>query len=211
MRVLLILLLFIVIHSITITQTVKRACKNFFGEIFVRVFYRALYNTISFITVGVAFYVIQQQLDRQLWIAPGWLRWAMHGIQAAGLVFGMRAFQYLDIWEFMGLRQIWRYVVRRDVAGNDEGLRLNKLVTEGVYGIVRHPLYLSGIVLFTFNPFVTVNRLTVTIIADLYFIFGMFIEERRFLKIFGDQYYEYMKHVPRFVPKLTSRKKSRLA
>jgi len=33
----------------------------------------------------------------------------------------------------------------------------------------------------------------------------MFIEEQRFLKIFGDQYREYMKKVPRMVPRLFPR------
>jgi protein-S-isoprenylcysteine O-methyltransferase Ste14 len=47
-----------------------------------------------------------------------------------------------------------------------------------------------------------VNGLTITVLADLYFIFGMFIEERRFLKIFGEQYREYMKQVPRMVPRI---------
>ena len=38
-------------------------------------------------------------------------------------------------------------------------------------------------------PRLTVNRLAITALADLYFVFGMFVEERRFVKIFGDQYW----------------------
>jgi len=71
-----------------------------------------------------------------------------------------------------------------------------------VYGIVRHPLYVAGLIIFTFSPNFTVNGLTITVLADLYFIFGMFIEERRFLKIFGEQYREYMTKVPRMLPRL---------
>jgi len=66
-------------------------------------------------------------------------------------------------------------------------LRSKELVRTGVYGIVRHPMYLAGLVIFTFNPIITVNGLTVTVLADLYFLFGVFIEERRFLNIFGDR------------------------
>jgi protein-S-isoprenylcysteine O-methyltransferase Ste14 len=62
----------------------------------------------------------------------------------------------------------------------------------------------AGLIIFTFSPRITVNGLTITVLADLYFIFGMFIEERRFLKIFGDQYREYMKKVPRMVPRMIS-------
>jgi protein-S-isoprenylcysteine O-methyltransferase Ste14 len=112
------------------------------------------------------------------------------------------AFQHLDGLEFLGLRQVWRYLTRREIAGNIDGLTQKDLVTTGVYGIVRHPLYAAGMVFVTFNPHVTVNGLTFTVLADLYFLFGMLIEERRFLHIFGERYREYMKQVPRMVPRI---------
>jgi protein-S-isoprenylcysteine O-methyltransferase Ste14 len=72
----------------------------------------------------------------------------------------------------------------------------------GVYGIVRHPLYLAGIIVFTFNPHVTINSLTTAVLADLYFLFGMVIEERRLVEIFGDEYRKYRERVPRMIPRL---------
>ncbi len=199
-------LLFVFIHSITISQKFKSACGNLFGETFMRVYYRALYNAVSIVTAAVAFYFIAQAPDRVIWTAPLWLRWIMHAIQTGGLVIGVLAFEYLDTGEFMGIEQIRRYLARREEAGNIEGLTNKELVTTGVYGVVRHPMYLAGIVIVTFNPHITVNGLTITALADLYFLFGVFIEERRFLRIFGDRYREYMKRVPRLIPKLNSRK-----
>ena len=201
-QITLIFLLFAFIHSTTASQKFKDACRNLFSDIFMRVFYRALYNTISFVTAGIAIYFIARTPDRLIWTAPLWLRWIMHAIRIGGLAFGALAFEYLDTREFMGIEQIRRYLSRREVAGNIEGLTNEKLVTTGVYGVVRHPLYLAGIIIVTFNPRVTVNGLTITALADLYFLFGVFIEERRFLKIFGDQYREYMKRVPRLIPTL---------
>jgi len=201
-HVILIFLVFAFIHSITVARWFKHLCKKLFGDMFMRVWYRALYNTVSFFTVLIALHFIAQVPDRQLWIAPLWLKWFMRVIQLAGLAFGALAFEYLDGAEFMGFRQVWRYLMRREVAGNLEGLTQKELVTSGVYGIVRHPMYLAGIVIFTFNPHITVNSLTMTVLADLYFTFGMFIEERRFLRIYGDQYREYMKRVPGMIPKL---------
>ena len=142
-------------------------------------------------------------------LSPAWLRWLLHGVQLAGFLFGSQAFQYLDKWEFMGFRQVWRYITRKEVAGNLEGLTDRELVTTGVYGIVRHPLYVAGLIIFTFSPRITVNGLTITVLADLYFFFGMLIEERRFLRIFGDQYREYMKRVPRMIPRFLFRGKHR--
>jgi uncharacterized membrane protein len=207
-QVILIFFVFAVIHSITVTQWFKHLCKTLFGDAFMRVWYRALYNVVSFVTVLIAFYFIAQVPDRLLWTAPLCLQWPLRVVQLAGLAFGAFAFEHLDGAEFMGVKQVWRYLSHREVAGNIEGLTEKGLVTSGVYGIVRHPLYLAGILIFTFNPYITVNGITVTILADLYFIFGMFIEERRFLALFGDQYREYMRRVPRLVPRLCLRKGS---
>lgn len=157
---------------------------------------------MSAATTAVAFYLIAQVPDADLWRAPAGLRWYMHGVQIGGLVFGAGAFQYLDGLEFLGFKQVWQYLTRREVAGNIEGLTEKELVTDGVYGVVRHPMYLAGIIAFTFNPNITVNSLTVTVLADLYFLWGVFIEERRMLEIFGDQYREYMKRVPRLIPRM---------
>ncbi len=199
--VILIFLVFALTHSITVTQKFKRACKSLFGDTFMRVIYRAFYNTVSFATAVIAFSFIHRLPDQVLWSAPLWLYWIMYSVRIAGFVFGSLAFEYLDIWEFMGFKQIWRYVSRHEVTGNIEGQTQKGLVTNGVYGIVRHPLYFSGLVVFTCNPHITVNGLMVTGLADLYFLFGMFIEERRFLKNFGDQYRQYMMLVPRFIPR----------
>jgi protein-S-isoprenylcysteine O-methyltransferase Ste14 len=201
--ILLTFLAFALIHSITVSHRFKRFCRRMFGDTFMRVGYRFLYTVVSGATAAIALYLIWQVPDRVLWEPPAWLRWLLHGVQAAGILFGVQAFQYLDKWEFMGFRQVWRYLARREVSGNIEGLTDRELVTTGVYGIVRHPLYVAGLIIFTFSPRITVNGLTITVLADLYFFFGMLIEERRFLRIFGDQYREYMKKVPRMVPRLS--------
>ena len=204
--IILIFLAFALIHSITVASWFKDLCRRSLGEVFMRVWYRFLYTCVSGVTAAVAVYLIAQVPDRMLWSPPDWLRWLLHGVQIAGFLFGVQAFQYLDKWEFMGFRQVWRYVTKGEVAGNLEGLTERELVTTGVYGIVRHPLYAAGLVIFTFSPIITVNGLTITVLADLYFLFGMFIEERRFLKMFGSQYSEYMVQVPRIFPRIMPRR-----
>ncbi len=204
-RVILIFFLFALIHSVTVTRWFKHFCKQTLGDSFMRVWYRFVYIVVSVMTAGISFYFIYHVPDRDLWIAPPALQVAMHVAQVGGLIFGSLAFEYLDAWEFMGIKQVWRYLVRHEVMGNIEGLTQKELVTNGVYGVVRHPIYLAGIVIFTLNPRITVNSLTITILADIYFLVGAFIEERRFLMLFGDQYREYMKRVPRLLPRLHSR------
>jgi protein-S-isoprenylcysteine O-methyltransferase Ste14 len=208
-HILLIFLAFALIHSITISRWFKDLCKAVFGLTFMQAWYRFLFTLLSVVTVMIAFPMMHRVPDHAIWTAPDVLRWPMHGLRTAAILFGVMAFRHLDGREFLGVKQVWRYLTRREVGGNIEGLTQKELVTKGVYGIVRHPLYVAGIVIFTVNPHVTVNGLTVTVLADFYFLFGMFIEERRFLRIFGDQYRAYMQRVPRLVPRVVNRRSYR--
>jgi protein-S-isoprenylcysteine O-methyltransferase Ste14 len=126
----------------------------------------------------------------------------MHSIQIAGLLFGALSFKIINSREFLGIAQVWRYITKKEIKGDAEGITQTRLAKTGVYGFVRHPLYLAGIIIFTFEPDITRNWLTVSILADIYFIFGAFMEEKRLITTFGDEYIEYMKQVPRFLPKI---------
>lgn len=201
LRIILIPLIFGFVHSITVSPWFKERCKRLFGAIFLRVWYRFLYTCLSVVTAGIAFILIHGVPDRLIWQGPAWFRWPLHGIQLAALFFGLRAFEHLDGGEFLGFKQVWRYARRGEVAGNAEGLTEKDLVTTGVYGIVRHPLYLAGLVIFTLEPTLTRNGIVLTVLADLYFVFGALVEEKRFLRVFGDRYAEYMRRVPRLLPR----------
>jgi protein-S-isoprenylcysteine O-methyltransferase Ste14 len=71
-------------------------------------------------------------------------------------------------------------------------------VTTGAYGLVRHPMYTGGLMMFLLEPNVTENCAVLRSLVTAYFIWGGLIEENRFLAEFGDEYKEYMKRVPRF-------------
>lgn len=77
------------------------------------------------------------------------------------------------------------------------------LNTKGIYSMVRHPLYLGnylmwiGITVFTFNLYFII---IVSLIFWLYYERIMYAEERFLEKKFGDQYMEWSKMVPAFVP-----------
>ncbi len=194
---------FAFIHSITTAPVFKRACEKRAGKIFMQAFYRLLYTVVSVVTAAAAFSLISRLPDRELWTAPEWAAWLMQGIRGGAVVAALSAFRHLDGWEFLGIKQAWRFATRHETSGDIDGLTQQELITTGVYGLVRHPLYLAGIIFFTIDPRITVNSLAVTILADAYFLFGMFIEERRFLTIFGEEYARYMKRVPRMFPSIS--------
>lgn len=73
----------------------------------------------------------------------------------------------------------------------------------GIYSLLRHPLYLGnylmwiGIVVFTFNIYFVV---IVSLAFWLYYERIMFAEERFLERKFGDDYMEWSKQVPAFIP-----------
>ncbi|GAB4387539.1 MAG: isoprenylcysteine carboxylmethyltransferase family protein [Thermodesulfovibrionales bacterium] len=193
---------FAFLHSLCVMSRVKGLMRRLLGDAFVRAFYRLLYTVFSVLTTAAAVYLITLVPDHHIFRGPAWFRWPMHGAQAAGLLIGLLSFNAVRPLEFVGLAQAWRYIARRRVAGDAEGLTGAFLVKTGMYSVVRHPLYLAGIIIFTFEPNITRNWLTVSVLADLYFIYGALAEERRLLARFGDEYKRYMEEVPRFLPRL---------
>lgn len=197
---------FAFVHSLCVRDSIKNFVKKAFGEIFVKSFYRLSYSFFSALSAVAAFALIYSFPDYVLFKGPALFRWVMHMVQLIGLIPAMLAFRLLDVWEFLGFRQAGRFVRGEGPSGDSEGLTVSRLVTSGIYGLVRHPLYLAGIIIFTFSPNITRNWLTVTVLADAYFIYGAVTEEKRLKEKFGPEYLHYMQRVPMFIPGLKLRK-----
>lgn len=76
------------------------------------------------------------------------------------------------------------------------------LVRSGVYGIIRHPLYLS---LLLIGTSIMMIKLTLpSIIAGLVNLIALgvtaYIEEKEMVEKFGQQYNDYMKETKMFIP-----------
>jgi protein-S-isoprenylcysteine O-methyltransferase Ste14 len=113
---------------------------------------------------------------------PGWLRIALGGfLIAIALVLAV-----------MSLRAV--FGEKRDPP---------VVIRTGLYGLVRHPLYLSEVVLY-----LGLNCLRVSLAAILAWLGIMFFlrylcryEERLLLDRFGDDYRAYMQEVPMWLPR----------
>lgn len=76
------------------------------------------------------------------------------------------------------------------------------LITEGVYGVVRHPQY-AGIFLVIFGQLVhwpTIPTLLLALLIAWFYVRLAKREERDLIERFGIQYEQYREVVPRFVP-----------
>ncbi len=76
----------------------------------------------------------------------------------------------------------------------------DKLVANGMFRFVRHPMYFGVSLVFLFNPSISTFTLTDRFCAVSYLIIGTFFEEKRMLRIFGAKDKLYKENVPRFIP-----------
>lgn len=85
--------------------------------------------------------------------------------------------------------------------------REEKLMTDGVYARVRHPQY-TGLFLIVFGEGIVHWPTIVSVAAFPIIVFAYTMlarkEERQMLEKFGDEYREYQRRVPMFIPRFDS-------
>lgn len=200
LRVALISIVFFALHSLLVTDWFKRLAARALGPRLMRGWYRFFYTALSAIILVTCLWFIIKTPDYHIYRFPWWLAWPMHGVQLAGLLFGYLSYKQIRSGEFTGTAQVRRYLRGEDPGGDIEGMTGEGLASDGGYGVVRNPLYFAGIIIFAFQPTITRNWSTVSVLAILYFIWGALIEEKRMLKRYGEDYREYMEGVPLLIP-----------
>lgn len=87
----------------------------------------------------------------------------------------------------------------------DDSIRNNQLVTTGIYGIVRHPIYAAFLYAITGLIFIA-NNLILLILPLIYWLILSLAmtktEEKWLIDLYGDDYLNYSKKVNRFIPKV---------
>ncbi len=77
------------------------------------------------------------------------------------------------------------------------------VISEGVFGLVRHPVYLSEILLYLGFLFLSISLAAAAVwaVAVVFLHFIARYEEKLLLDHFGDQYRDYMRTVPMWIPR----------
>ncbi len=77
-----------------------------------------------------------------------------------------------------------------------------RVITNGVFSVVRHPLYFASILTYLGLIVMTLSLLSVIIwiIAIIFYYYISRHEEKLLLSRFGKEYEDYMKKVPMFFP-----------
>lgn len=85
----------------------------------------------------------------------------------------------------------------------DNNIKSKKLVTTGIYGLVRHPIYAAFLYAVTGLTFIS-NNLYLLILPVIYWLILTVVmiktEEKWLYDKFGESYAEYSRKVSRFVP-----------
>ena len=82
---------------------------------------------------------------------------------------------------------------------------MGNLVTNGLYRYVRHPLYTFSLLILWLSPSMSMNSVVVYAALTIYVLIGIFFEERKLLREFGQPYAQYKSVTPMLVPALKLR------
>lgn len=100
---------------------------------------------------------------------------------------------------FLAWLTVYMFRKKGGVGKGESFVKTTKLVNSGIYSIVRHPQYLSGI-LFGFS-LILISQYWLVLILAIPFMIIFYIaaldEDNFCIKEFGGSYREYMKSVPR--------------
>jgi len=183
------LLLFAVVHSLLAIPAVKRILMG--QSRLRRRFYRLTYNLLAVAMFG--WVMSSYSSTAVLYVVPGVWSLIMYLLQAVLLLILFNCVQKTGATEFLGFPS--------SDANEDCS---PQLVTNGCYGIVRHPLYLFSMLFILLNPVITTRWLIFSLFSAFYFVLGALLEERRLLKEFGKYYENYKQTVPFMIPNLST-------
>lgn len=189
--------LFGVLHSLAACKPVKDWIKRQVGTRVYEGFYRLAYNVFAVFSL-LPFAIL-------LLFFPGVTIWQMDGVvalvfralQVVGLIGLVVSLLQIDLGRFSGFSQLRAYLANEPLP-----LPAEPLQTDGIYRLMRHPLYVFSLLVIWFQPTMTEALLAFNLGATAYFLLGSRLEERRLIAVFGDEYRAYRRSIgwmfPRF-------------
>ncbi len=178
-------------HSLLAALKVKNLIQTRLGN-YAR-YYRIFYNIFATFTLILLLYY-QAQIDK-IWLWQPSLGHTIGGGALAGIGLGviLAALWQYDLAEFSGLDRL-----------RPTGARKGTLTTTGLSGVVRHPLY-TGTLLLIWGLWLfdlSLGTLIMALSLSVYIRVGIYFEEKKLLREFGDSYHRYKQRVPMLFPSL---------
>tara|TARA_B100000959_G_C14976797_1_gene621859 strand:- start:997 stop:1614 length:618 start_codon:yes stop_codon:yes gene_type:complete len=184
-------ILWCAIHSgmicLKVTEYLKLRLGNYFR------FYRLIYNFVAIVTIIPVISFGDSIEGSLIFQWEGYLLILQILLLAISIFLFIAGAKHYDIFQFLGIRQIW---TRKSHSVITKG---GELKTDGILSVTRHPWYLAAILLIWSREFDLSVLITNTILT-LYLIIGTLLEEQKLFYEYGESYRKYQKKVSMLIP-----------
>jgi methanethiol S-methyltransferase len=175
-----------VVHSLLASVGVKDFICRILGNGFMK-FYRLLYNLFAVVSIAPVLYLMVSLPNKTLYRVPAPWSYLMFVGQGTSVLLLLVAALQTDVLAFVGLRQLFEQ-------------ERSDLVTDGLYRVVRHPLYTFSLLILWLSPSISMNSFVVCLALTIYILIGIIFEERKLLREFGQEYANYRSATPMLIP-----------
>lgn len=102
----------------------------------------------------------------------------------------------------LGLALIIMYLSHKTLFNHNEPS--DTLITSGIMGRVRNPLYLSVLLIYIAVLLLSISIISIGFFIIIFLVYNRMVnyEEKKLEKMFGNEFLEYKKKVPKWIPKL---------
>jgi methanethiol S-methyltransferase len=157
-------------------------------------YHRLAYTIFAFASLGFALWITPSHGSLTLLKWNGLLYPARIALIVAALALFYATFRHIGLLDFLGFTAVG--------IGRRSAVSLQALITAGIYGRIRHPQSLAGLLLLWARD-LTDTDIVINVVLSLYLLIGARIEDKRLLKEFGEEYARYRECVPAFIPRIT--------
>ena len=179
------------LHSFMITPTVTGFVQKRFEKAYP--YYRIFYNVMALVTLTpvlvYSFSIKEPAVFR--WEGP--FRIVQGLLVGAALLLFIGGSKRYDLAQFLGIRQV---LEKSTCSVLTDDCHLD---TGGILGIVRHPWYAGGI-LIVWARNLDMAAILTSLVITMYFIIGSFLEEKKLIAEFGEEYIDYQRRVSMLLP-----------
>jgi len=175
-------------HSIMIRKSFRKSISWFIPE----EIFRSFFAIVSGLTMLTAF-IHWQPLPDTIFVAEGIWRLLFRGIFFASLLGTLWVLLTIWFYDPSGTLEVIYYLKGKPAAKNN-------VKADGLFLLVRHPIYMLMILMMWSYPDITTDRLLFNVLWTTWMLAASFLEERDLIADHGKSYLNYRKRVPMFIP-----------
>ena len=156
---------------------------------------RSTYLLCTSLTL-ILLFAAWQPLPALVWQAANPIAVAViQSLSLLGWSIALHSILLVSRFDLFGLKQrLLGFAGRSEIA--------TPFTTPGLYGVVRHPIYLGLMIALWAAPAMTAGHLLLASLATAFMFAGIWLEERDQLALFGDRYRQYRARVAMLLPRL---------